>query len=357
SPGRSDTVLIDRDPNSQNTTNFVGPDAPGPPDPPDVELRRSAPITLGSVLQGRFKLVESIGHGGMSAVFKAIDLRKVEARSSEPYVAVKLLTIRSSTFCGRLPQQQCRVPTRKRGRMKHLAARALVLCLLGAGGCTSRPPTIAHVHIGHAITGVHVTPNQEGYLVTAERRGAEAVELSRAAADSKDLAVIKQSVAGVVKATDSEDTFGVKQAIVMASNHISFAATSDDASVNVQQEAPVFASHITREVERCELIVLLGKDVAASSSAQEAAVSVAELTKLTLANVAGDDSNGDGIVGSAPSEYGLVQLRKELEGMIARDNPRYVTVPQWYLFNLVRLPNGRWVFDKLGRGGNIDGYK
>jgi hypothetical protein len=34
-----------------------------------------------------------------------------------------------------------------------------------------------------------------------------------------------------------------------------------------------------------------------------------------------------------------------------------VTVDQWYLFNLVRLPNGKWVFDKLGRGGNIEGYK
>jgi hypothetical protein len=233
----------------------------------------------------------------------------------------------------------------------------MVLALLAAAGCVSRAPTIAHVHIGHAITGVHVTPNQEGYLVTAERRGGQAVEFSRIAAGSTDLAVIKQNVAAAVKATDSEDDFGVKQAIVMAANHITFAATSDDASVNVQQAAPVFAAHITRVVERCELIVLLGKDVEASTSAKEAAVSVIELGKLTQANVGGDDANGDGVVGSAPSEYGLVQLRKELEAMIARENPRYVTVPQWYLFNLVRLPNGRWVFDKLGRGGNIDGYK
>ena len=241
--------------------------------------------------------------------------------------------------------------------MKRLAALVMVLSLLGAAGCTSRPPTIAHVHIGHAITGVHVTPNQEGYLVTAERRGGQAVEFSRIAAGSTDLAVIKQNVAAAVKATDSENDFGVKQAIVMAANHITFAATSDDASVNVQQAAPVFAAHITRVVERCELIILLGKDVEASTSAKEAAVSVVELGKLTQANVSGDDANGDGVVGSAPSEYGLVQLRKELEAMVARENPRYVTVPQWYLFNLVRLPNGRWVFDKLGRGGNIDGYK
>jgi hypothetical protein len=241
--------------------------------------------------------------------------------------------------------------------MKRLASLFVVLSVLGAAGCVSRAPTIAHVHIGHAITGVHVTPNQEGYLVTAERRGGQAVEFSRVAAGSTDLAVIKQNVAAAVKATDSEDDFGVKQAIVMAANHITFAATSDDASVNVQQAAPVFASHITRVVERCELIVLLGKDVEASTSAKEAAVSVVELGKLTQANVSGDDANGDGVVGSTPSEYGLVQLRKELEAMVARENPRYVTVPQWYLFNLVRLPNGRWVFDKLGRGGNIDGYK
>ena len=246
--------------------------------------------------------------------------------------------------------------------MKRLAALALMLSLLGAGGCVSRPPTIAHVHIGHAITGVHVTPNQEGYMVTAERRGAEAVEFSRLAAASNELADIKQKVAAAVKATDSEDNFGVKQAIVMASNHITFAATSDDASVNIQQAAPIFASHITRVVERCELIVLLGKDVASSSSLEEALVSVAELGKLTRANVNGDNSNADdsnaaGGTGSLPPQYGLVQLRKELEAMIARENPHYVTVPQWYLFNLVRLPNGRWVFDKLGRGGNIDGYK
>ena len=241
--------------------------------------------------------------------------------------------------------------------MKHLASLVMSILLLGAAGCVSRAPTIAHVHIGHAITGVHVTPNQEGYLVTAERRAGQAVEFSHVAAASTDLAVIKQNVAAAVKATDSADDFGVKQAIVMAANHITFAATSDDATVNVQQAAPIFASHITRVVERCELIVLLGKDVEASTSVKEAAISVAELGKLTQANVSGDDSNGDGVVGSSPSEYGLVQLRKELEAMIARENPRYVTVPQWYLFNLVRLPNGRWVFDKLGRGGNIDGYK
>lgn len=240
--------------------------------------------------------------------------------------------------------------------MKWLGGVAVLLVMLATSGCVSRAPTIAHVHIGHAITGVHVTPNQEGYLVTAERRAAEAVDLASRAAASNDLAEIKRDIAAAVQDTDFEDGFGVKQAIVMAANHVTFAATSDDASLNLQRAAPTFASDITRVVERCELIVLLGKDIQASKSVKDASVPIAELGKLAQANVAGDDSNGDGVVGSA-AEYGLVQLRKELEAVIGRERPAYVTVPQWYLFNLVRLPNGKWVFDKLGRGGNIDGYK
>jgi hypothetical protein len=233
----------------------------------------------------------------------------------------------------------------------------IALTLPFGAGCVSRPPTVAHVHIGHAITGVHVTPNHEGYMSTAERRARETIELTAKASNSSNLVEIKQNIALAIHATDSVDDFGVKEAIVMAVNHISFAATSDDATLNVQKSAPVFAADSTRVVQRCDLIVLLGKDVESSTSVKEASVSVAEIAKLAQANLSGDDSNGDGVVGSVPSEYGLVQLRKELEAMIARENPAYVTVDQWYLFNLVRLPNGRWVFDKFGRGGNIEGYK
>jgi hypothetical protein len=227
-----------------------------------------------------------------------------------------------------------------------------------AAGCVSRrPPTVAHVHIGHAITGVHVTPNKEGYLVSAEHRAQETIDYTSKAAASHDLIEIKRNIALASESTDSEDKFGVKESMIMAVNHITFAATSDDATLNVQKSAPGFAADSARVIERCELITLLSKDVQASTTLNEAAVSVSEIARLAQANLAGDDSNGDGFAGSVPSEYGLLQLRKELEAVIARENPAYVTVDQWYLFNLVRLPNGKWVFDKFGRGGNIEGYK
>ncbi|MGK0259625.1 MAG: serine/threonine protein kinase, partial [Candidatus Azotimanducaceae bacterium] len=43
------------------------------------------------VLKQRFVLEEKIGSGGMGTVFRSKDLRKVEARDSQPYVAVKVL--------------------------------------------------------------------------------------------------------------------------------------------------------------------------------------------------------------------------------------------------------------------------
>ena len=207
-------------------------------------------------------------------------------------------------------------------RLSLLAALPLALA---AAGCATRPPTIAHVHIGHALTGVHVTPNKEGYLVTAERRGKETYDLAKQASASEDLAEIKNTIAKAVEATASEENFGVKRALTMASHHITFAATSDDASINVQRAAPIFAGDIARVIERSELIGLLGKDIAASKTVQEAKVSVDEIVKLADANLKGDDADGNGTVGSSPAEYGLAQLRKELQAVVDRKIP--VTSP------------------------------
>ncbi len=68
------------------------------PQPVEAPPRRKSFISVGTVLHNRFKLIEPIGSGGMSTVYKAIDLRKVEARASETHVAVKLLTVPLSDF-------------------------------------------------------------------------------------------------------------------------------------------------------------------------------------------------------------------------------------------------------------------
>jgi len=50
-------------------------------------------VNVGDVLNDRFELIECLGTGGMSAVYKALDRRKLEADDRNPYVAVKVLNV------------------------------------------------------------------------------------------------------------------------------------------------------------------------------------------------------------------------------------------------------------------------
>jgi len=52
---------------------------------------RPVDVREGTTLKDRFFLESLIATGGMGVVFKARDLRKIEARDSNPYVAIKLL--------------------------------------------------------------------------------------------------------------------------------------------------------------------------------------------------------------------------------------------------------------------------
>jgi len=59
----------------------------------DVHHSRAGPplAAAGDVLGGRFELIALIGEGGMSRVFKALDLRR-QAGEADRHVAVKVLT-------------------------------------------------------------------------------------------------------------------------------------------------------------------------------------------------------------------------------------------------------------------------
>jgi len=62
-----------------------------PNDVPTVETADSR-VQVGSVLRDRFLLQEKISGGSMGVVYKALDRRLAEAESSEPWVAIKVLS-------------------------------------------------------------------------------------------------------------------------------------------------------------------------------------------------------------------------------------------------------------------------
>jgi serine/threonine protein kinase len=51
------------------------------------------PVSVGDLLKARFRLLDLVGEGGMGRVYQALDLRRVESGSTEPHVAIKVLTL------------------------------------------------------------------------------------------------------------------------------------------------------------------------------------------------------------------------------------------------------------------------
>ncbi|MCQ8103568.1 serine/threonine protein kinase [Methylomonas sp. SURF-2] len=99
-PARQVTVVPSAAPRGEQATLIQDArTATAPPTVMDTEsllsgLRETHPheeLTVGSTLKNRFVLQQLLGVGGMGMVFKATDLRKIEAQDKEPYVALKVL--------------------------------------------------------------------------------------------------------------------------------------------------------------------------------------------------------------------------------------------------------------------------
>lgn len=225
----------------------------------------------------------------------------------------------------------------------------LLAALLLLGGCAAKPPTIAHVHVGHALTGAHDTPDGEGYFVVAEERTREAnVLVAERVRPGASMDALRSSLRDLNDIVNDRPDYALAGAVEEAISHIEFAADSADATPNVRRSAEEFKRNADGVLYRAGLVNLYVQDALNTDSRDELDQLADEIVRLVRAIREGEDMDGDDRVGNTPREVGMVQLRQELDAMIAREDPPYATVDRWYLLNLVRMPSGDWIFRRSG---------
>ncbi len=245
-------------------------------------------------------------------------------------------------------------------------ARIILMAALGlsAAGCvTEIPPTIAHTHIGHAVTAWHDTPEQDGLLITATREAVIGYDHAgfalEAAATPEQL---REHVRHVMHAYAPERTtpgpglgYGLCKALNGALNHLEFTAESGDVTANARNAVAKIIANSRTLREKCALVPELAAEIRAMKSAVDALVLTEELRRFTGEIMSGIDVNGNGVVGDVAEEYGIATIRRDIDQMTARERPSYSPVATRWLFNLIRLDDGTWTFKRPSRGGEGGG--
>lgn len=241
---------------------------------------------------------------------------------------------------------------------------AVILSLVLSACVTTQAPKISHVHVGHAMTAWRDTPNEQGLFIIAENEATIAYEHAQYAVENvDDVKLVKMHTKHVQHAMNPSlvpdmaksgpgQGYGFIKAINSSNDHISFAADSEDASDNIKRFARQWAQNVRAINERNELIVTLSQALLKSDSQEEMIVLSDEIKQLTEQNLYGHDSDGDGTIGNVKGDYGIKQLKIEINEMIAKEDPPYQTVEKKYLFGLIRLPSGKWEFNMGNQSNN-----
>ncbi len=229
---------------------------------------------------------------------------------------------------------------------------SLLVIMLATVSCTRSLPSISHAHIGHSLTAWHDTPNNEGLFVVAEKEALNAFAELRLAHKSQSTPdVARQHIENIVhslnpevRATGTGLGYGAIKALQGAVRHIEFSSDIENASLNNKRSADVFAKHASSTTDLF-LLALAQARLASSATGSALIEQIPELDNLLLHAIYGNDLDHNGIIGNNPDESGLVQLRAILSEMVANEvDPPYTPIGKKYLFGLVRLPDGNWVY-------------
>jgi hypothetical protein len=222
--------------------------------------------------------------------------------------------------------------------MKFLIA---ILFILSLSGCATTLPTFAHVHVGHALSGWPDTPGNKGLFVVSEQLAVEVAELSIAASELSKQGPPKATIPVGAKLISlignpdddiqSPENYTFLAAFVKASDHLKYSIESEDATANLSSGLRAVVDQGEAIIVRSNLIKELATVLATLDDDETISGVIQQIRELAVQNLEG----GDG-------EYSLRDMRNDLSGILARENPAYVPPERKYLFGLLPSPTGGW---------------
>ncbi|MFK7860711.1 MAG: hypothetical protein AB8B64_17965 [Granulosicoccus sp.] len=238
----------------------------------------------------------------------------------------------------------------------------IALCTAGLVSCATivnrEPPSISHIHIGHAITGWPQAPKKQGLLVVAELSAIAAAttgELMLKAARDGDMERARKFLNETAKSVDpgflsdsNSSEYGLRKAAAEAITHLQLASETDDASANVQRTVTNTTIKASDLIDRSDELLAYLDAGSNAQSVGEMEIIAEEIVRSLKTIAGGPETSGS---------YSLYDFREDIESMVERENPPYQTVESFYLFNLVKLPDGQWGFaSRSSRGSAGAGY-
>ena len=247
-------------------------------------------------------------------------------------------------------------------RGAHLGVVLGGLVSFALGGCTSQLPLVSHAHVGHAMTTWHDTPGQSGLLlVAAEDLGTAEHELELACADTAR-GLNRAHMANVLHALlpDAQPLsankppgtgYGAVRAFAGAVEHLEFAATSRDASLNLVT-AIMELSNVSEPI-----LARLATTVELARASLEVPLAEQRQYCQRVRRELGFALGGTPEIAAGSGDFrhiGFSEFVDRLQTALDREsNPGYAPVKRRYLLGLVRLPNGEWRY-RLPRQGEVN---
>lgn len=228
--------------------------------------------------------------------------------------------------------------------------------VLLASGCVQTYPLISHAHLGHSLTSWHDTPDNAGLLVTARKEVAVAMrEADLAWLAQSDPNKVSYHLNNVVNALNPDlqpigtgEGYGAVRALTGAVEHLEYAASSDDASLNMVASVAVLGEQGGAIIARLKAAVEMTQS-SQNLDAQALGNLAFKLRHQLKFATEGRDLDSSGGIESETTEIGLNHFDGQLQAMLDREtDPPYEPLERKYVLGLVRLPNGTWDF-RIGR--------